>query len=97
MVLLSTFPTLAQESVKPAVLRRVYSEKVRDAKLEAAILAVVETGNGEDGEARYYYNRVDLDGDKKPEVLVYVFGRLIAEQAVAARFCFGRSKINTNL
>lgn len=75
-VLLSTFPTLAQESVKPTVLRRVYSEKIRDAKLEAAILAAVETGNGRDGEARYYYNRVDLDGDKKPEVLVYVFGRL---------------------
>jgi hypothetical protein len=64
----------AQNSVKPKIMRRVSSEKVRDAKLEAAIFSAVAIGGKEDRETRYYYNRVDLNGDKKPEVLVYVFG-----------------------
>jgi hypothetical protein len=47
----------AQESVKPIILKRVYSEKTRDQKLEAAIFSATEIGDGEDKETRYYYNR----------------------------------------
>jgi hypothetical protein len=64
----------AQQSVKPIILKRVYSEKTRDQKLEAAIFSATEIGDSEDKETRYYYNRVDLNGDKNPEILVYVFG-----------------------
>ncbi|MDQ4120754.1 MAG: hypothetical protein M3209_04835 [Acidobacteriota bacterium] len=67
-------PAFAQKSVKPRISSRVPSEKVRDAQLEAAIFSAVTSGDSKDKGTRYYYNRVDLNGDKKPEVLVYVFG-----------------------
>ena len=60
--------SLAQRSKKPVIVKRVRSETAPDAKLEEAI------GIEEEG-ARYYYNRVDLNGDGKPEVLVYLFGK----------------------
>src|SRR5436190_6849072 len=68
VLLFTTSASLAQRSRKPIIVRRVRSETARDAKLEAAI------GVEEEG-ARYYYNKVDLNGDGKPEVLVYVFGK----------------------
>lgn len=68
---------LAQQSKKPIVVRRVMPSSVRDASLEAAIASVIYGGRAveESDEVRYHYNRVDLNGDKKPEVLVFVFGR----------------------
>lgn len=68
-------PNYAQQSVKPIILQRVYSEKTRDQKLETAIISAARIGDNEDKETRYYYNRVDLNNDKQPEVLVYIFGR----------------------
>lgn len=73
-------PLQAQPGRKPVVTRQVQSESARDAELEAAIKD--PDGDGEpdnyDPEGslwtRYYYNRVDLDGDGEPEVLVYLFG-----------------------
>jgi hypothetical protein len=67
----------AQQSKKPIVVRRVRPSLIRDASLEAAIASVIYGGLAieESDEVRYHYNRVDLNGDKKPEVLVFVFGR----------------------
>lgn len=73
-VLFFSLSTFAQESVKPKILRSVPSETVRDAKLETAIRSVLDLGYDEK-DVRYYYNRVDLNGDKKPEVIVFLFGR----------------------
>lgn len=65
----------AQKSVKPTILRKVISEKKRDPKLEAAIVKEAKISQGD--EIRYYYNQFDLNGDKKPEVLVYLFGNAV--------------------
>lgn len=49
----------------------------RDARLEAALRAeALRNGpvDGIEGELRYFYNRVDLDGDGRPEVIAYVAG-----------------------
>ncbi len=73
-VLFFSLSAFAQESVKPKILRRVASEAVRDAKLETAIRSVVDLDYGEK-DLRYYYNQVDLNNDKKPEILVFLFGR----------------------
>ena len=82
LMLLSTTSSLtsAQQSRKPLIGRRVRSETARNAKLEAAINfalngGVEESGGTDDEEIRYFYNKVDLNGDKQPEVLVYLFGR----------------------
>ena len=74
MVLFFSSSNFAQESAKPKILRNVPSETIRDAKLEAAIRSVLDLGYDEK-DVRYYYNRVDLNGDKKPEVIVFLFGR----------------------
>lgn len=63
----------AQKGIKPRILKRVSSEKNRDSKLEAAIVKAAEIESN-DKDTRYFYNRVDLNGDKEPEVLVYLFG-----------------------
>ena len=62
--------------------RRVLSEKTPDPRLEEAILKTLPdyTGrnlNGEESFARYYYNRFDLNGDRRPEVVVYLVGSYI--------------------
>lgn len=75
-VLFLPLVTLAQESVKPKILRSVYSETARDAKLEAAIRLIVGLDDDEK-DMRYYYNRVDLNDDKRSEVIVFLFGRPI--------------------
>lgn len=73
------FSAFAQQSKKPIVVRRVRPSSVRDANLEAAIVSVIYGGRAieESDGVRYHYNRVDLDGDKKPEVLVFVFGHVM--------------------
>lgn len=68
----------AQQGPKPVILRRAQSEKFRDNKLEQAIMRVLgEVGRDSENPVYYYYNRVDLSRDGKPEVLVYVFGRSV--------------------
>jgi hypothetical protein len=65
----------SQHSARPQITRRVKSERVRDEKLEEAIRrSFPEYPKMLEGEIDYYYNRVDLDGDGKPEVLVFLFG-----------------------
>jgi hypothetical protein len=67
----------ALRAAGPTITRRVRPESTRDAALEAAIRSALygDEANGTDvRRVRYYYNRVDLDGDGRPEALAYVFG-----------------------
>jgi hypothetical protein len=70
LVLVGARATIAQQHVNPTVTRRVQSEKSRDEKLARAVLQAL--GEKASAQLRYRYNRVDLNGDGKPEVLVYV-------------------------
>src|SRR5215467_12731274 len=64
--------SVAQQGPKPVILRRAQPEKFRDKKLEHAIMRVLpEVGSDSENPVYYYYNRVNLSGDGKPEVLVY--------------------------
>jgi hypothetical protein len=56
----------------PLIVRTIGPETERDAKLEDAI-SVAERDKP-NKELHYYYNRVDLKGDGKLAVLVFVFG-----------------------
>lgn len=49
------------------------SEKERDVKLEKAFAKAFNLKPGVD-KIRYYYNRIDLDEDGKPETFVYLLG-----------------------
>jgi hypothetical protein len=84
------FPLLvfAQESIKPGVLQNVRSERIRDLKLEAAVRSNHLFGYDEEKEGRYYYNRIDLNGDKRPEVLVFLFGRTMCGSSVFSALLF---------
>jgi hypothetical protein len=80
-VLFAVSPLRAQRSLKPLITERVRPETARDAKLEAAIKAPEgggtnpsDAGSDDTFWSRYYYNRVDLNGDGRPEVIVYLFG-----------------------
>lgn len=51
----------------------MYSKKERDVKLEDAFSKAFNL-KASDGKVRYYYNRIDLDDDGKPETFVYLVG-----------------------
>lgn len=55
----------------------VESESNRDEKLEKAIKNVLKY-NKNDGPLAYYYNKIDLNGDKKPETFVYLSGSSVS-------------------
>jgi hypothetical protein len=52
------------------------SETERDEKLEAAFAKELDLKKGEDM-IRYYYNRIDLNGDEKPETFVLLVGPMV--------------------
>lgn len=54
------------------------SESARDPKLEEAITQVLRYNKETDGSIRYYYNRIDLNEDKKPETFVYLLGTYVS-------------------
>lgn len=54
--------------------KNIKAEATRDAKLEKAIRRYLSGGNGA---VNYLYSRVDLNGDKKPEILVHLRGSLV--------------------
>lgn len=65
--------TFAQESAKPSIVGRIFSEKKRNPKLEASIISNLEIKKENDKTTRYYFNYVDLNNDSVSEVLVYIF------------------------
>ena len=84
-----TSMSAAQQGPKPVVLRSALSDKLRDNKLEQAIMrALGDVGSDSKNPVYYYYNRVDLSGDGKPEVLVYVFGRSVCGTGGCSAFVF---------
>lgn len=80
LVLLAAAPLRAQRGARPFVTEQVRPEASRDEKLEAAIKDPNLDGRPDNHDpegnfwTHYYHNRVDLNGDGRPEVLVYVFG-----------------------
>lgn len=51
----------------------ITSETGKDSKLEDAFAKVYSLKRGED-KIRYYYNKIDLDGDNVPEIFVLLMG-----------------------
>jgi hypothetical protein len=80
LVLFAAPALRAQSGPRPVVTGQVKPEEARDARLEAAIRDPDGDGRPDNIDAggtfwtNYYYNRVDLNGDGRPEVLVYLFG-----------------------
>jgi hypothetical protein len=74
-LLLFPLITFGQGDTETYILKSIDSETICDLELEKAILASRNFGTETEKDARYYYNRVDLNGDKQPEVLVFLFGR----------------------
>jgi hypothetical protein len=60
----------AQAGATPIVTRQVASEPGRDAAVERIVAAHVDSGET----VHYQYNRVDLNGDGTPEVLLRIDG-----------------------
>jgi hypothetical protein len=71
-VVLITNVLFAQTSAKPVVDRSFAAEKQKDPALEAALKQL--SGGSFEGTDTYYYNRVDLNQDGNPELLVLLEG-----------------------
>lgn len=79
----------AEQGAKPTIVRRVQSEKSRDDRLERAIMTTLgESAAQADTPVHYYYNRVDLNGDGKPEALVYLFGPVVCGTGGCSAYVF---------
>jgi hypothetical protein len=81
----------ASRVVSSAGLRRVRPATTRDPRLEAAIIRALYDGDeisAKQDKVRYYYNRVDLNADGQPEVLVYLFGTTWCGSAGCAALVF---------
>jgi WD40 repeat protein len=67
------------EGVKIGNMKYVLAETRRDPLLEKAIHSIGEfhSGDGEEWTVKYAYGKSDLNGDGKPEALVYVYGPMI--------------------
>ena len=61
-----------QSGPTPTVTRAVPAEKAQDAALEKALARLLRLAK--EDRNYYWYNRVDLDGDSAPEILVQVQG-----------------------
>ena len=59
--------------LQPTIAQSYTSETVPDISVESALQGIETFAEGD----RYYYNRVHLDGDGQPEVLVQVSGRWV--------------------
>jgi hypothetical protein len=59
----------------PRGVQRIMSETSPDPEIERAIVRVMgDQVTRQDGEVRYYYNRVDLNGDGSFEAIVHLVG-----------------------
>ena len=56
-----------------AEMKSMKSETQRDREVEETLIKTYSLKRGEDI-VHYMYNKVDLNGDKKPEVIVYAYG-----------------------
>lgn len=57
-------------------MKSLKSESVRDREIEESLIREFDLKRGED-KINYMYNRVDLNGDGKNEVIVYAYGPMI--------------------
>ena len=74
-----------------AAVPRARPEIIRDVKLEAAIIKALYEGVRDAAardRVRYLYNRVDLNGDGRPETLVYLSGLAWCGSAGCVAFVF---------
>lgn len=87
-ILQLTLPVKSQENpqfkplngVKIGNIQYLKSETSPDAKLERAIFRDYLTDYREtnpENYVRYYYNRLDLNGDNRPEIFVYLVGSYV--------------------
>ncbi|HEX8651528.1 MAG TPA: hypothetical protein VF708_11870 [Pyrinomonadaceae bacterium] len=69
----------AQAQKRLRGVQYVNAETAPDAALERAILKTIPDYKPESSadEVGYYYNRVDLNGDGKPEVIAHITGRYV--------------------
>jgi hypothetical protein len=87
----ATLSVVAQRRAVPVIVRRVQPQTVRDSRLETAIVNALYEGDEASAardEVRYYYNLVDLNGDGRPEAIVYVFGTTWCGSAGCAALVF---------
>ena len=59
-----------------AEMKSMKSETQRDREVEETLIKTYSLKRGEDV-VHYMYNNVDLNGDKKPEVIVYAYGPML--------------------
>ncbi len=74
LVGLSVSPSSGQKPAAPEIKRRIPPEKTANACIEAAIRKYLDVDRADAASLRYSWDRVDLNGDGKPEFLVYVTG-----------------------
>lgn len=76
-----------QDGVDFTELKYLPSEMTKDKKLEDAFAKVYDFKVGEDN-IRYYYNRIDLNGDGNPETFVYLLGSSVGGSGGSSALIF---------
>ncbi|NBI07674.1 hypothetical protein [Senegalia massiliensis] len=69
-------PFVNQDQIDLSSIEYICSETQRDIKLEKALIKEFNLDRYKDN-IRYYYNKIDLDGDGIPEIFVYLVGSLV--------------------
>jgi hypothetical protein len=82
-----------QSGPTPTITRTVQSEKAQDAALEKAVSRLLRLAK--EDRNYYWYNRVDLDGDGVPEVLVQVQGPFVCGSGGGCPLVVFKKKGNT--
>jgi len=70
-------PSATAKKPDPSSLPHINPEIIRDRSVERTISEWFDIVQGDQVKMRYYYNRVDLNGDRDPEVIVLVVGDLV--------------------
>ena len=71
---ISTYGVGFADEIQP--MQSMKSETQRDREVEESLIKAFSLKRGEDV-VYYYYNKVDLNGDSKPEVIVYAYGPML--------------------
>lgn len=66
-------PFVNQDEIDLSSIEYICSETQRDIKLEEALIKEFDLEQHKDS-IRYFYNKVDLDGDGTPEIFAYIVG-----------------------